>query len=116
MNSSKARWSAGLDHHHIAKDFRAWCAANDELSEVSFGGDGDDGEAFLYALSAFLETYEPIARDKERARNLALLIDFRDSMKALGDALEEFDHASAGPDCAARVLEDLRLAILKEAK
>ena len=115
MNSNE-RWSAGLDHHHIAKDFRSWCAANNELTEVSFGGDGDDGEAFLYALSAFLETYVPIARDKERARNIALLVEFRDSMKALGDVFEEFHHASAGPYCAARVLEDLRLAILKEDK
>ena len=49
------RWEMDIDHHKKSLDVQKILS---KATDLSFGGDGDDGEQILYALDIYFETEE----------------------------------------------------------
>lgn len=49
------RWSEGIEHHPMSERSIRYIAAEGSV-DISVGGDGDDGEAMMFALDSFWES------------------------------------------------------------
>lgn len=53
------RWSEGIDHEPEAEQIARALAHYLPDHDIKFGGDGDIGEEFMYALSLWIEDGKP---------------------------------------------------------
>lgn len=56
------RWNSGIDHHPLSNEAASFIKEIDGDGVIRFGGDGDEGETFLYFLDAYFEAKSLVDR------------------------------------------------------